>query len=127
MITALASPAPSPAPSTEVVETLFRSARTVVLRVRRAGGETFILKAPAADVPDARELARYRHELKLLEQARAEGVVGALGIEARAGSLQLALEDIGGRSLDVWLKDGALEPAKALELMVRAAEILARV
>lgn len=110
----------------ELHEIVRRTNRTVVWR-GRLGGERVVVKTPAARTSDARELARYRNELALLERLSVDGVVRPVGLELRSGSPHLILRDIGGKSLDLWLQERTFTPPEVLAILRAVALTLSQI
>jgi serine/threonine protein kinase len=105
-----------------VAETLAENQSALICRAcQRATGESFVLKIlkPSADAKSRR--ARLRHEFHLLSRLSVPGVVKAVALEEGDGETLLALEDIGGQSLDRLLTAGSLAPLAALKLALTLA------
>jgi predicted ATPase/signal transduction histidine kinase len=84
----------------QITHKLHESAHSLIYRaVRTADARPVVLKLLDSQYPPAHEIARFRQELALLEAARGESVIEALGIERYGHSLFLVLEDFGGESL----------------------------
>ncbi len=109
----------------EVLKTLFESPALRVHRCRRGDGKAVILKRLATDAgPQAHR--RFRHEYKLLRRIDLPGVVKAFGLTEADNGLEMALEDIGGQSLERLLAPGQKLPLEQfLDLAVGLAETLA--
>ncbi len=111
----------------DLVEVVHRGSRTVVLRCRiRESGDRVLVKTPSAAIPDGRELARYRHEAGLLARG-IPGVVRVRGLVELGGRPHLVLDDGGGQSLDVRLREGPLEIRDVIRILASAGEVLQRV
>ncbi len=108
-------------------EEVFRSLRTVIQVGRTSEGQPVIVKSPAAPIPEAAEIARYRRERATLDACAGPGVPGVLGLVERGGTVQLVVRSRGGRSLADRLASGRVPVAEAQQILEEAAAILARV
>lgn len=108
-----------------MVEELFRGARTLVLRARRAhDGRAVVIKTLAATHPAPEEAARLRREFRLGRDLALAGLIRHLELVELADQPALVLEDIGGSSIDrPDVSDRPLRDRVALAL--RLAEALA--
>ena len=109
----------------EILETLFESSTLRVCRGLLAGGKTVILKQLSAGAgPQA--LNRFQHEYQVLKRIDLPGVVKAFELIEIEGGLRMALEDIGGVSLENMLSPGdKLFAHQLLDLASGLAETLA--
>jgi predicted ATPase/signal transduction histidine kinase/tRNA A-37 threonylcarbamoyl transferase component Bud32 len=108
----------------QITHKLHESAHSSIYRaVRTADARPVVLKVLDSQYPSAYEIARFRQELALLEAARGEGVIEALGLERYGHSLFLVLEDFGGASLSHTFRGQrlALDQLLALALATSAA------
>ncbi len=96
----------------------------------RALGEPFgsaLVLAPIEAEPSAPLVARFRHEYALRDKLEAEWAVRPLALAEHDGTVQMVLEDPGGRLLDGLLKEqGGLELEQFLPLALRIAQSLAK-
>ncbi|MCL4756712.1 MAG: AAA family ATPase [Rhodocyclaceae bacterium] len=84
----------------EILETVYESENSLVLRARRsADGLPVVLKVLKDESLTPGEVERYRHEFGILERLDLDRVVRALEFRRHRGSYLLALEDFGGDSL----------------------------
>ncbi|WP_437963469.1 AAA family ATPase [Sorangium sp. So ce260] len=105
---------------------LHQGPHVVVRRARRVGdGLPVVLKALRPERATPREVARLRHEQAIAKEIAHPGVVRILGVEERDGAPVLVLEDFGATSLDVVLRDGALDLPTTLRIGTRVAGTLA--
>ena len=108
-------------------EVVHRGRANLVVRGRvSADGARCLVKMPLVEVPDAGQLAAYRHEHALLTRLAGEGVAVALGLWEVRGRPQLVLADTGARALSAWLTERRLKLAETLALLVGAGRALAR-
>ncbi len=105
----------------------FRSARTRVSAGRAADGTAVVVKTPAAALPDAAEIARYRRERGFLDLLAGPGIPAVVSLDERDGTVRLVTRDRGGRSLAAWIDGRRLTVDEALGVLEEAAAILARV
>jgi predicted ATPase/signal transduction histidine kinase len=104
------------------------STSTIVYRAERErDGRPVILKLlkPEAATPAA--VARYRHELEVLESLRIPGVVRVLGLETVRGLPMLVLEDFGATSLARLRREQRFGLDRVLDIAARLADILGEV
>jgi predicted ATPase/signal transduction histidine kinase/CheY-like chemotaxis protein len=106
------------------------STTTVVYRAERErDGRPVILKMLKREAATPGAMARYRHELEVLESLRVPGVVQVLGLETVQGLPMLVLEDFGAESLARLRREQRFDPglAHVLALASRVADILGEV
>ncbi|MGA2043604.1 MAG: AAA family ATPase [Roseiarcus sp.] len=109
-----------------IVETVHRSARTIVLRGLRADGTPVILKGGRGDEPRADLAARLHREQAILARLDSDRVVRALGPAAgERGDPMLALLDIGGAPLREALAGDRPPLRERLEIAAALADGLA--
>src|SRR5438309_6855044 len=83
---------------------------------RNADHAPVAIKVLKGDHPDARAVAKLRHEHALLKDLAIPGVVRSYGLEKDDGRLALILEDLGGEPLHAILKARRLTPETALSI-----------
>jgi predicted ATPase/signal transduction histidine kinase/ActR/RegA family two-component response regulator len=104
---------------------LQQSPTTVVYRAEReADRRPVVLKRPADNASTTGALARYRHELEVLQGLRIHGVIQALAVEMVQGVPMLVLEDFGAESLASLHRKQRLRLDQVLVLAPRIADIL---
>ncbi|XXX82357.1 AAA family ATPase [Sorangium sp. So ce134] len=98
-----------------VGEVMHEGAETRVCRaVHRPSGERVVLKLPVASAPSSRVTGRLLHEHHILTQlGAAPGIARARGLVEQGGTVGLALEDPGFRSLDRVLAERGRLPVEA--------------
>ncbi len=85
----------------EIGEKICESGGTFVCRGHRlAGGKPAVLKILRPEAASEEAKARFRREFGTLSKIGLPGAVKAYGLEDYQGGLMMALEDIGGQSLD---------------------------
>ncbi len=84
-----------------ITETIYRGARSLVVRANRGSdGAPVILKTFADERPSIHETDRRKKEYNILESLNLKGVIKAYGIEDHGRGPVLVLEDCDGSSLD---------------------------
>ena len=82
------------------IELIKEGAKTNIYRVvKKSGGQSVIIKTTKGEYPELKEIAKLRHEYKILKKLDIPGVVKAVGLEKYKNGLALILEDFGGKSL----------------------------
>jgi len=111
------------------VKEIYRSARTVVYRARRADDQTpVILKVHRDEYPSPDEVGSFQREWRLGKQLRhIEGVIPALGLERIGRKLMLVYEDFGGESIKHWIKQRRLTLDEFLHIGIQVTQALAEV
>jgi predicted ATPase/signal transduction histidine kinase/ActR/RegA family two-component response regulator len=104
---------------------IHETSTTIVYRAEREQDRRpVVLKILRRDAATPSAIARYRHELDVLESLRLPGVIEVLGLEMVQGLPVLVLEDFGAESLARLHRPQRLGLDRVLELAVRIAEIL---
>ena len=107
-------------PEIEILQTLHIGHKSAVYRGRReSDGKIIILKTPRGEFPAARRLARFHHEIDIITGLKGEGGPRIYAAGEYNQSLFMALEDIGGRSLDKQIQERRLELVEFLALAIR--------
>jgi predicted ATPase/signal transduction histidine kinase/tRNA A-37 threonylcarbamoyl transferase component Bud32 len=100
---------------------------TVIYRgVRESDLTPIIVKTLKAEYPTIEEIARLRHEYKILKTLDMAGIVKAHSLEKHNNGLALILEDFGGDSLKNLITAKHLEISEFLSLAIHLAETLAQ-
>lgn len=106
-------------------ELLYRSGRTVVLRVQQGDGRNLITKAPASAFPSSSEMDEYRREFNLLQSWLLDGLLKPLELLESDGQIQLVYEDNQAESLASLLdKRYPFTLKQLIGLLIQAADIL---
>jgi serine/threonine protein kinase len=101
------------------------SSTTIVYRAERVrDGRLVILELLEHDELTPGALARYHHELEMLQRLRIHGVVPALALETVQGAPMLVLEDFGAESLARLQQVQRFDVEQVLTLASRVAAIL---
>jgi len=106
---------------------LHEGVNTVIYRgVRESEQTQVIVKAIKAEYPTIEEIARLRHEYKILKTLDMAGIVKAHSLEKHNNGLALILEDFGGKSLKNLIAVKHLEISEFLSLAIHLAQTLAQ-
>ncbi|MEG4197129.1 AAA family ATPase [Microcoleus sp. Pol12A5] len=106
---------------------LHEGVNTVIYRgVRESELTPVIVKTLKAEYPTIEEIARLRHEYKILATLDMAGIVKAHSLEKHNNGLALILEDFGGKSLKNLMVAKHLEISEFLSLAIHLAETLAQ-
>jgi predicted ATPase/tRNA A-37 threonylcarbamoyl transferase component Bud32 len=106
---------------------LHEGVNTVIYRgVRESEQTQVIVKTLKAEYPTIEEIARLRHEYKILTTLDMAGIVKAHSLEKHNNGLALILEDFGGKSLKNLIAAKHLEISEFLSLAIHLAETLAQ-
>jgi predicted ATPase/signal transduction histidine kinase/ActR/RegA family two-component response regulator len=104
------------------------STTTIVYRAERErDGRLVVLKMLRREAATPGLVARYRHELDVLESLRIPGVVEVLGLEMVQGLPMLVLEDFGAESLASLHRAQRMGVARVLGIASRIADILGEI
>ncbi|MEG4088347.1 AAA family ATPase [Microcoleus sp. Pol12B4] len=105
---------------------LHEGVNTVIYRgVRESEPTQVIVKTLKAEYPTIEEIARLRHEYKILKTLDMTGIVKAHSLEKHNNGLALILEDFGGKSLKNLIAAKHLEISEFLSLAIHLAETVA--
>jgi predicted ATPase/signal transduction histidine kinase/ActR/RegA family two-component response regulator len=104
------------------------STSTIVYRaLRERDGRPVVLKWLKREAATPGAVARYRHELEVLESLRIPGVVNVLGLEMVHGLPMLVLEDFGAESLARLRREQRFDLGQVLDIAVRLALVLGEI
>lgn len=114
-------------PGYDVIETLYQSSHTIVLRaVEHSLACPVILKMPATRYPQPSEIAKYAHEYEILQELNGEGTVRTYGLLQVEHVPVLVLEDCRAQSLLCGLRNNQFGLAKKLEIAISLCECIER-
>ncbi|MEG4808951.1 AAA family ATPase [Microcoleus sp. F8-D3] len=106
---------------------LHKGVNTVIYRgVRESDQTPVIVKTLKAEYPTIEEIARLRHEYKILNTLDIAGIIKAYSLEKHNNGLALILEDFGGDSLKNLITAKHLEISAFLSIAIHLAETLAQ-
>ncbi|HEY9606486.1 MAG TPA: serine/threonine-protein kinase, partial [Allocoleopsis sp.] len=107
------------------IEVLYESATTLVYRASRASDQTsVIIKTFKAEYSTIEQFTRLRHEYKILQALKIEGIAQPLGLESYQNGLALILSDFGGETLKNAIATQKFELSQFLHIAIQLAEIL---
>ncbi len=107
---------------------IYQSVNTRIFRgIRQVDGLPVILKLLKSDYPSVEETAYFKREYEITRDLDLEGVIKLYGLERYHNSWLLAQEDIGGESLDLFLKKHKLSVVDSLQLVMAITEALGEV
>ena len=100
-----------------ILETVYESTNSLVYRaIRKKDHLPVILKLLKEDYPTPQELTRYQQEYEIIHSLNLAGVIKAYGIEKYRNTLLICLEDFGGESLSIWLRDREFQLSEFLRI-----------
>lgn len=111
-----------------IKEKLYQGRETTVYRGVSIGIEKrpVIIKTLASNYPGPADIARLKHEYKLLRELELDGISQPVAFEKFKNGFALILEDIGGIDLRDYLQTNEVELADFLAMGGHLAELLAR-
>jgi PAS domain S-box-containing protein len=112
----------------EITEKLYESSDALIYRARKQPEQlSVVLKVLKPESATAEKLAHFKQEYEITARLNLPGVIKTYGLEPYQDSLVMALEDIGGEPLDLWLEQHSLSSEQFLQLAVELADILGRI
>ena len=108
-----------------LLETLHEGSHTLVVRALKLPEQTpVIIKTLKAEQPTLDELARLRHEYKVLRSLHLEGILAPIALENYQNGLALILTDFVGQSLKQVIGSRPLALQTFLQIAIQLAAIL---
>ena len=112
----------------EIKEKIYESANSLVYRAfRTQDHQPVILKVLKEDYPSPEELTRYRQEYEITSSLEADGSIRVYGQQGYRNTLVMFLEDFGGQSLRMLLKQERLGVADFLEYAIKIVVALSEI
>jgi len=115
----------------DVIDTIYEGNNTHVYRaVRTSDNNPVILKTTATTRPTPGQVARYRHEYRILQSIKPEQaphVVHGLDLVEHDHRPYLVLEDMGGVDLRSLIQPGSMDLAQGLDIAVEIASALGEI
>ncbi|MEL7038860.1 MAG: AAA family ATPase [Cyanobacteria bacterium J06592_8] len=110
----------------QILEIIKEQVKTIIYRgIRKRDREPVILKALKQEYPNLEDIARLRHEYKIIKDLALPGVVKAISLKKYNNGLAIILEDFGGESLRDFLRDKKLEFNEFLPIAISLVNSLA--
>ncbi|MEQ9667175.1 trifunctional serine/threonine-protein kinase/ATP-binding protein/sensor histidine kinase [Coleofasciculus sp. G2-EDA-02] len=109
----------------QIIAQLYESANSLVYRaIRDRARQPLILKILKADYPTPEELTRYKQEYEITRSLNQPGVVKAYDLQRYQNSLVMLLEDFGGDSLKLLMRERQFPLDEFLTIAIKIAESL---
>ena len=112
----------------QIIQKIYESSNSEVYRgIRLFDDRPVILKVLKQEYPTAREVARYRHEFKIIRSLNFEGAIEAYSLETYGRTSVIVLEDFEAVSLKKWLEQKPLNLREFLSIGIAIAEHLSKI
>jgi serine/threonine protein kinase len=112
----------------EIIAQIFESSNSLVYRAnRRCDNQPVILKVLKEDYPTPAVLTRYKQEYEITGSLNIDGVIRYYDLQKYQNTLAIVLEDIGGESLDMILKDRKLSLPEFLSIAIKITKTLGEI
>jgi len=112
-------------PGVEVKTRIYESANSLVYRaIRQSDNEPVILKILKENYPTPQELARYRTEYQITKSLNLTGCIKAYDLQPYQNTLVMFVEDFGGESLKIWMKQKKFSLEEFLRIALATTESL---
>ncbi len=112
-------------PGVTVTAKIYQSANSLVYRaLRDSDNEPIILKVLKENYPTPQELARYRTEYQITKSLNLTGCIKAYDLQPYQNTLVMFIEDFGGESLKIWMKQKQFSLQEFLGIAIATAESL---
>jgi predicted ATPase/tRNA A-37 threonylcarbamoyl transferase component Bud32 len=112
----------------EIIAQIFESSNSLVYRAnRRHDNQPVILKVLKEDYPTPAVLTRYKQEYEITGSLNIDGVIRYYDLQKYHNTLAIVLEDIGGESLDIILKDRKLSLPEFLSIAIKITKTLGEI
>ncbi|MCP6761847.1 MAG: AAA family ATPase [Fischerella sp. CENA71] len=109
------------------IEVLYEDNITCIYRAFRESDQTSVMiKTLKNEYPTIEELARLRHEYKILQSLEIEGIVKPLALESYHNGLVLIFSDFGGESLQKLISKENFNLNTFLQIGIQLSSILAQ-
>ncbi|MGB3535506.1 MAG: AAA family ATPase [Microcoleaceae cyanobacterium] len=112
-------------PGYSIIEQLYKGSRTAVYRALEDHQQhSVIIKVLQRKYPNFSELVQFHNQYTITKHLVTSGIVHPLGLEPWGNSVALVMEDVGGISLQQYIKHQPLNWLEILEITQQLAEIL---
>ncbi|MBF0547406.1 MAG: AAA family ATPase [Candidatus Riflebacteria bacterium] len=109
----------------QITEKLYESSVSRIYRALMEGSrDSVILKILNKDQPTPEELSHFQNEFYLAKNNNNIGIINVLSLEKIQDTLMIVQEDIGGESLDKWMKARRMSLKESLSLAIQITESL---
>jgi predicted ATPase/signal transduction histidine kinase len=112
-------------PGVEVKDRIYESVNSLVFRaIRQPDNEPVILKILKENYPTPQELARYRTEYQITKSLNLTGCIKAYDLQPYQNTLVMFIEDFGGESLKILMKQKKFSLEEFLRIAIATTESL---
>ncbi|MEG4084019.1 AAA family ATPase [Microcoleus sp. POL10_C6] len=112
----------------QIIAQIFESSNSLVYRANhRHDNQPVILKVLKEDYPTPAELTRYKQEYEITRSLNIDGVIRAYDLQKYQNTLAIVLEDFGGESLDIILRDRKLSLPEFLSIAIKITKTLGEI
>jgi predicted ATPase/signal transduction histidine kinase/CheY-like chemotaxis protein/tRNA A-37 threonylcarbamoyl transferase component Bud32 len=112
-------------PGVRVTAKIYESANSLVYRaLRDSDSQPVILKILKENYPTPQELSRYRTEYQITKSLNLTGCIKAYDLQPYQNTLVMFVEDFGGESLKIWMKQKQFSLQEFLGIAIATAESL---
>ena len=112
----------------EIIAQIFESSNSLVYRANRChDNQPVILNVLKEDYPTPAVLTRYKQEYEITGSLNIDGVIRYYDLQKYQNTLAIVLEDIGGESLDIILKDRKLSLPEFLSIAIKITRTLGEI
>jgi serine/threonine protein kinase len=112
----------------QIIAQIFESSNSLVYRAnRRHDNQPVILKVLKEDYPTPAVLTRYKQEYEITVSLNIDGAMRYYALQKYQNTLAIVLEDIGGESLDIILKDRKLSLPEFLSMAIKITKTLGEI
>ncbi|MEG4093360.1 protein kinase domain-containing protein, partial [Microcoleus sp. Pol12B4] len=112
----------------QIIAQIFESSNSLVYRANRGpDNQPVIIKVLKEDYPTPTELTRYKQEYEITRSLNIDGVIIAYDLQKYQNTLAIVLEDFGGESLDIILRDRKLSLPEFLSLAIKITKTLGEI
>ncbi|MEM8664815.1 MAG: AAA family ATPase, partial [Pseudomonadota bacterium] len=113
------------APGYQLVEQLYDSERTLIVRaIRDSDGVPVVVKMLKSNFPSLEELARFRREFEITASVESPGVIRAHEIRRHEKALFMVIEDFDAMSVADLLRDRPVSLDEFIDIAIQATEAL---
>ncbi|MGB3532624.1 MAG: AAA family ATPase [Microcoleaceae cyanobacterium] len=107
---------------------IYQSNNSIVYRgIRTSDQQPIILKLLKQDYPNREEILRYQQEYEITQRTDLEGICQSFSLENYHNTFFITFEDIGGKSLNIWMDQGLFKLEDILKIAQAITEILIKV